>query len=220
MTADHHDEPVNHRTRVGQQRRERTRQKIVAAALRVFARMGTDAPMIEDFIAEAGISRGTFYNHFSATSELLQATIEWLSADIIESIESELSAQPSPLLRLTVGLRFWLGKAEQDLAWAAFVARPEFIKELQFEPVRRDLLEGRQSGQFSFPSERVAFDMLAGTLILAMRSYVQGQVPAGYTTDIIRITLQGLGASPASIELALAQPMPVMRRPPMSLPPA
>ncbi|PXF29067.1 hypothetical protein WH50_22810 [Pokkaliibacter plantistimulans] len=218
MTTDHRNEPENHRTRVGKQRRERTRQKIVEAALRVFARMGTDSPMIEDFIAEASISRGTFYNHFNTTAELLQATVEWLSADIMESIETELGTQDNALLRLTVGLRFWLGKAEQDPTWAAFVARPEFIKELQFEPVRRDLRQGQQAGLFHFPSEHVAFDLLAGTLILAMRSYVDGQVPADYTNAIIRVVLQGLGVSEANINLALAQPQPSMRRPPVSMP--
>ncbi|WP_445400740.1 TetR/AcrR family transcriptional regulator [Zobellella sp. An-6] len=218
MTNDANAKPVNHRTQVGRQRRERTRQKILEAALRVFARMGTDAPLVEDFVAEAGISRGTFYNYFSATDELLKATIEWLSSDIIESIEGEISNQPDPLLRLSTGLRFWLDKAEHDLSWASFVARPDFIKDLPFEPLRRDLHEGRQAGLFQFPNERVAFDLVAGTLILAMRSYVQGKVPADYTADIVRIVLQGLGVEPGRIETALAHPLPRMRRTPLSLP--
>jgi AcrR family transcriptional regulator len=211
-------EPVNHRTLVGQQRRERTRLKILAAALKVFARSGTQAPLIEDFIAEAGIARGTFYNYFRTTSELLEATIEWLSADFIESIECELGEQIDPLSRLAIGLQLWLYKAEHDHAWASFVARPDFIKHLPFEPVWRDLHQGRQEGKLNFPNERVAFDLLAGTMIIAMQGYVQGNTPAGYTMDIVRIVLQGLGVEPAQIETALSCPLPTVRRLPVSLP--
>ena len=218
MTKNTSAEPINHRTRVGKQRRERTRQKILEAALQVYARMGTDAPLIDDFIAEAEISRGTFYNHFSSTSELLQATVEWLNSDIIESIEGEIRNQTDPLLRLAIGVRYWLDKAEHDLTWAAFVARPDFIKGLSFEPVKRDLHLGREAGLFRFPNERVAFDLLAGTLILAMRGYVDGGVPEGYTADIIRVLLQGLGVNSDQIEEVLALPLPTMRRKPMSLP--
>lgn len=218
MTHAPASEPINHRTLVGQQRRERTRLKILAAALKVFARAGTNAPLIEDFIVEAGIARGTFYNYFRTTAELLEATIEWLSADFIESIECELGEQTDPLLRLAIGLQLWLYKAEHDLAWASFVARPDFIKHLPFEPVWRDLHEGRQAGQLHFPNERVAFDLLAGTMIIAMQGFVQGNTPAGYTTDIVRIVLQGLGVEAARIEAALSCPLPTVRRLPVSLP--
>lgn len=211
-------EPINHRTRVGRQRRERTRQKILDAAFRVFARKGTDAPLIEDFIAEAGIARGTFYNYFHDTSELLQATVEWLSTDIVESIEDEVNVQSDPFLRLAIGIRLWLDKAEHDLVWAAFVARPEILKDLPFGPLRRDIHEGHLAGLFQFPNERVAFDLLAGTLIVAMRSYTQSNVPTGYTANIVRIALQGLGADPDRIEQALAQPLPTMWRTSASLP--
>ncbi|MEH8015779.1 TetR/AcrR family transcriptional regulator [Rheinheimera muenzenbergensis] len=210
-------EPVNHRTRVGMQRRERTRRKILEAALRVFARKGTDAAMIDDFIAEAGIARGTFYNHFRTTSELLQATVGWLSHDFVESITNDISGISDPLLRLATGIRIWLAKAEQDRPWAAFVARVDFIRELPFEPLRRDLSAGQQSGLFHFPDERVAFDLIAGTLIMAMHSYVQDKVPTDYTQHIVHIVLQGLGVDSLQIETALSHPLPAIQYPPLSL---
>lgn len=204
-------EPVNHRTRVGIQRRERTRQKILEAALRVFARMGTDAPLIDDFISEAGISRGTFYNHFRTTHELLQATAGWLSDGFVESIAQDMKDLTDPLFRLATGIRIWLAKAEQDLPWAAFVARVEFIRDLPFEPLRRDLHEGQKTGMFRFPNERVALELIGGTLIMAMHGYVQGNTPEGYTQDIVRMVLQGLGVVPECIEVALNYPLPEVK---------
>ncbi|MEY2866979.1 MAG: hypothetical protein RIQ43_1005, partial [Pseudomonadota bacterium] len=54
---------MDHRTRVGQERSNRTRLRILEAAMRVFAEKGPDAPVIQDFIIAADMSRGTFYNY-------------------------------------------------------------------------------------------------------------------------------------------------------------
>jgi AcrR family transcriptional regulator len=216
------DAPVDHRTLVGRQRRERTRQKILNAALKVFADKGPHAPVIEDFIAEADIARGTFYNYFRTTQELLQATLIWLGSDLITSIETEIGELSDPVLRLTTGIRLWLGKAERDPVWAAFIARPEFLDERPFEPVfgpvMHDLKSGHEAGLFHFPNEHVAFDLIAGILIIAMRSYIRGVSAPGYAADIVRIALQGLGVAPERIAAALAHPLPTLRRPPLSLP--
>jgi len=219
-----HIASINNRTLVGQQRREHTRHKILVAALKIFAQKGGEAPIIEDFMAEAGIARGTFYNYFRTTQELLQATLVWLGADLIASIENEIGALTDPLLRLTTGIRLWLGRAEQDPTWAAFIARPEFLDALPFEsvfaPVMCDLRAGRLCGLFQFPDDRAAVDLLAGTLLIAMRHAIHGAPYPEYSTDIARIILQGLGVAPERIALALAHPLPLLRRPPISLKPA
>ncbi|MDN0083302.1 TetR/AcrR family transcriptional regulator [Crenobacter sp. SG2305] len=221
MSQAQQTEPINHRTLVGRQRRERTRQKILNAALKVFALKGPEAPVIEDFIVEAGIARGTFYNYFRTTQELLQATLEWLSADLITSIETEIGDLSDSVLRLTTGMRLWLGKAELDPTWAAFFARPECIDQLPFgpvfAPVMQDLRNGHTAGLFQFTNERVAFDLIAGILVIAMRSHISGRTYPGYADDIVRITLQGLGVTPTRIEAALSHPLPALRRTPMSM---
>ncbi|MDN0076594.1 TetR/AcrR family transcriptional regulator [Crenobacter sp. SG2303] len=221
MSQAQQTDPINHRTLVGRQRRERTRQKILNAALKVFALKGPEAPVIEDFIAEAGIARGTFYNYFRTTQDLLQATLEWLSADLIALIETEIGELSDPVLRLTTGIRLWLGNAEVDPTWAAFFARPECLDQLPFgpvfEPVLQDLRNGRAAGLFHFPNERVAFDLIGGTLIIAMRRHMGARDYPGYANDVIRISLQGLGVAPSRIEAALVHPQPTLRRKPKSL---
>ena len=74
---------MTYQTRVGAQRRSRTRAQIITSAMAVFAAKGPDAPVIDDFILAAGISRGTFYNHFRTVPELLQATSELLTEELV-----------------------------------------------------------------------------------------------------------------------------------------
>ena len=53
-----------------------TRQVVVEAALRIFARSGVSAATLDDIAAEAGISRSTLSWHFHSKGDLLQAIIE------------------------------------------------------------------------------------------------------------------------------------------------
>src|ERR1700722_15368128 len=59
------------RAAIGEQRRARTRERILQAAAQVIAKSGTDRATIDDFILAGGAARGTFYNHFESRQELL-----------------------------------------------------------------------------------------------------------------------------------------------------
>lgn len=58
------------RTRAELQR-EKTRDAVVATALRLFTERGYVAVRVEDIAAEAGISRATFYKYFSEREQIL-----------------------------------------------------------------------------------------------------------------------------------------------------
>lgn len=52
-------------------RRRRTRDRLLGAALIVFARRGVDGAPIEELCEEAGMTRGAFYSNFSSIDELV-----------------------------------------------------------------------------------------------------------------------------------------------------
>ena len=97
----------DHRTRVAAERRARMHRKLVESALLVFAEKGVDAPVIDDVIAAAGVSRGTFYNYFRTNGELLAAAIQELGNELVEHIEERVKAIPSPAERVFTGLRLY-----------------------------------------------------------------------------------------------------------------
>ena len=114
---------INHRTRVGAERRARMRLRILEAAVQVFAEKGGDLPVIDDFIRAADVSRGTFYNYFRTTAELLEATVAWLADDVIRSIDPEVAAIRDPALRLATAVRMYLRWAAADPEWCRFMAK-------------------------------------------------------------------------------------------------
>ena len=207
--------PLNHRTLVGRNRRRKTEAKIIEAALHIFAEKGPDAPVIEDFIKAAGIARGTFYNYFNNTRELLAATSTWLTDDVIESIEGEILDIKDPVLRHGVGLRLWMRKAELDPAWCGFVTTVWFEGGYASEAPLRDIRLGLKSGDFSCPSAECGWDMSLGAIRQAMiRMLHDPKLKKKHFSDqIVHIILQGLGAATEKIQEVLAYRLPEMRRP-------
>src|SRR5450631_1349837 len=155
--------PVNHRTVVGRQRREKTEAKIIEAALHVFAEKGPQAAVIDDFIKAAGIARGTFYNHFRSTDELLAATQTWLSDDLIKSIEDALVGITDPITRFGMGIRLWMKRAETDRAWCGFVARVRLVGTKELEKPMRDLKKALRAKQVDISNFDAAIDLIQGT---------------------------------------------------------
>jgi AcrR family transcriptional regulator len=54
----------------------RTRERILAAATRLFAEEGIHATSVDRVIAEAGVAPMTVYRHFAGKDELVSATLE------------------------------------------------------------------------------------------------------------------------------------------------
>ena len=202
----------DHSTVLGQERRQRMQQRILTAALGVFAAKGGVVPVIDDFIKAAGVARGTFYNYYASVDELLAATSAWLEEDLMKSIELELEGLEDPADRLTLGVRLWLAKAENDPLWCAFVARAVTHGQVVEDVLHMDLRNGKQQGTFAFESVQAARDLVVGTLHEAMRRMAAGPIPAGFTSDVARLVFRGLGMPTRRITAALRHPVPSFRR--------
>jgi AcrR family transcriptional regulator len=55
--------------------KQRSRLRILGSAYRLFSRRGFEAVAIDDIMADAGMTRGAFYAHFSSKSELYQQAL-------------------------------------------------------------------------------------------------------------------------------------------------
>ena len=69
------------------QRRSRTRDSLLDAATRVFARRGFHGASLEEVAAEAGVSKGAVYYNFSSKEELFLAILDQHVASRLAMIE-------------------------------------------------------------------------------------------------------------------------------------
>ncbi len=197
---------VDHRTRVGQERSARTETRILEAAMRVFADMVPDAPKIDDFVQAAGVSRGTFYNYFESVEELLAATSEWTTRELIESVERALEGLEGPALRFGVGLRLFLARAQTDPIWCRFVARVWKVGGLELPT--RDLDQGARLGAFRTPYPAAARDLLFGGLREALLRIGTELTPPAYADQMAELCLRVLGTDARQIAAVMKHPLP------------
>ncbi len=172
----------------------------------VFADKGPDGPKIDDFVEAAGVSRGTFYNYFDSVEELLAATSEWTTRQLIESIENALEGVEGPVLRFGLGLRLFFARAQADPVWCRFVARVWKIGGLELPT--RDLDEGARIGVFRTPYPDVARDLLFGGLREALSRIGTELAPPAYAEQMIELCLRVLGANARQIAAVMKHPLP------------
>lgn len=70
---------------------ESTRNTILEAAKTVLARDGAEGLSVSSVAQLAGVNRGTAYQHFETKEELIRATLDWVSLQLVESVFIERS---------------------------------------------------------------------------------------------------------------------------------
>ena len=113
----------DHRVRVGAERREKTRIRILENALMVFNEKGPDMVVAEDFIAAAGVSRGTFYNHFNTIGELLVDLAGTMSNEVLHVVDPLVLKLDNPVERFSMGTRLYMHMALRYPLWGTFLRR-------------------------------------------------------------------------------------------------
>lgn len=188
---------TDHRSRVAQERRERMRQRLIESALLVFAEKGVDASVIDDVIAAANVSRGSFYNYFRTNTELLGAVGEQLGNEMMRVIEPLVGVIADPAARIATGLRLYLWLAQEYPLLGRFVSRAGLNalspNSLVFEYLPPHLAAGVVQGRFADMGIEVALDLIAGTMLLALYRISLGQSVPNYDARIVAAVMMGLG---------------------------
>ncbi len=89
--------PTELRKHKNAERKERTRSRLLDAAMRVFVRVGYHKAAISDIVAGAGVGQGTFYRHFSSKRDVFEALLDRLLGELIEEFAPMSSRLPVSL---------------------------------------------------------------------------------------------------------------------------
>lgn len=209
----------DHRVRTGAARREQTRQRLLGAAVEVFAEKGVDAPLIDDFIAAAGVARGTFYNYFKTTGELLDAVTAELSDVVMDAIDRVVVQIDDPVQRIVCGCMLYMHIAVDHPAWGSFITRSGVRSDASGKLVDiylpRDLALAHQLGKASFPSVRAARDVVLGSVRQGIESVLSGAAPREHLCDTLEVALRGIGVPRATAHRLVAAPVAAAELPPV-----
>ena len=191
------EEAENYQTRVGALRREKTRNRLIESALAVFAEKGPDAPLIDDFIAAAGVSRGTFYNYFRTTGELLSAVAGESSDEVLGVIDPVVRRLDDPAQRVATGSRLYMQMAVRYPLWGAFITRVGTKRgsrgRLLDQYLTRDIQRAIELGRFKEVDVLVARDIALGAIRYGIETLLSGTAPSNYPEQSMHALLRALG---------------------------
>lgn len=190
------DKTIDHRTRVGNERRIKMRRRLVESAFKVFSEKGVDASVIEDVKKEAGVSRGTFYNYFKTNNELVAAVSSDLSNELINCIENIVGDYDDPIKRLSTGLRLFLHTAKKYPLLAHFFWRASFnsisTDHLIFIYLPTHINAGVKSGEIKCMDIMTALEVLGGISLSAMFAFSHRTPGEGYPEEMVKHILLSL----------------------------
>ncbi len=189
--------PDNHRVRVGRERREKMRKRLLAAIMASYSRdKQFVTPVIADVIKEADVSRASFYSHFDSMEEAINALGESLVEEMIHSLEAFFRRSEDPLLRMAMGVQIFLLRSVTDPLWGAFVSRTNYLSHdiYLFTTIEKDLLAARKKKVVSFNDLEAATSLFVGSMMEAIRRLVKtDQRSRAYVEELTVMILHGLG---------------------------
>jgi len=98
---------------------QEVRERIVAAALRVFGERGYHGATIADVVRESGVSVGSIYTWFKGKDDLFLATCDLASGRGLGELAARLPRGRTVAERLAIAVGFYFDSAEGDAATGA-----------------------------------------------------------------------------------------------------
>lgn len=204
--------PTDRRSRVGAERREKTRARLLECALLVFAEKGPEAAIIDDVIALAGMARGSFYNYFRTNEELLDAVAAEITNEWLRVLDPIVQLHEDPAIRVTCGTKLMLHVMRSYPLLGAFLSRMQISTAghelLSIQYLRRDVLAGIERNRFAQRQPQAVIDIVVGAVFCAARSLSQAMLPNDYPEEMVMALLRSLGMTEDEAVRLVALPLP------------
>lgn len=186
------------------ERGEATREKLLAAARRLFGERGFAATSLDELVAEAGVTKGALYHHFSDKEHLFAEVAEALKRDTTRQL-SDLFLLADPFEALEAGcyaiLDAYLDPAVRQIVWidARAVLPASAYRDLQgrYEPVflRAALRRAMREGVIDTVPLRPLATLLTGAIGEACTLVADADDPAAARQEVAQVVhrlLRGL----------------------------
>jgi TetR/AcrR family transcriptional regulator, fatty acid metabolism regulator protein len=169
---------------------EQKRQRILDAAVRVFARRGFHTSRVGDIAEEAGVAHGLLYHYFSSKDEVLETVFRENWSQLLERFALvEASSEPADekLLGLVkILLRTWRNDPDLVTVMVREVGRSAHLAAQVddigrgFEVIQRVIEQGQAEGIFREDLDaRLASWVVYGGLEEILTGWVMGRLPDG-----------------------------------------
>ena len=162
-------------------RREETRQRLLDAALPVFARNGFERATVDEIVRDAGYSKGAFYVHFESKEDLFWAMLEERIGGVQETLRDAIDIELTVAENQRRILQAIFDLDREDPAWPALFM--EFAAHAGRNPKVRDRLGEMYRRWHSFTVEMLSGARDAGK--------VRADLDVEFTASVIIALVEG-----------------------------
>lgn len=185
-------------------RRTRTGDAIRKAGRRLFATRAVESVSIDMVVAEAKVSKGSFYNHFIDREALVQAVVneirEWLNARVAAVNAGELDPARRVARAVSVFLRYAVDEPEGAAALARIHGRQLSLADRANKPLVDDMRDGLASGRFNIPTLEAGVMLVIGVVQVGLVRVVEEPelaLAVSHAQQLCLMLLRGLGVETA-----------------------
>lgn len=173
------------------------RARLLGSALQLIATKGPAATSIDDIIAAAEVSRGTFYKYFPSPEALVRELAFEVAKDLVYLADPLVRERDDPAERVACGIRLVARLALHHPSAAGFLVQlgwpdtrgPNVL--LDF--VRRDVAAGMKLGRFRQMPMPLALNMVSGGVIGAIHCMLGNSCEPDFAEMTAAAVLRALG---------------------------
>ena len=159
--------------RVSAAHEQEIRDRILAAALRVFSEKGYHNATIADVVRESGLSVGAIYTYFTGKDELIRLSCDQIATRGLDQLAERLAPATSTAERMAIAIRLYVEAIDEYEGAPGQITLLQAWAEADREPVVREMLSARR--------ERLVG---AGRYILA-QGVATGELPSWLDVDAV-----------------------------------
>ncbi|WP_010139124.1 TetR/AcrR family transcriptional regulator [Oceanicola sp. S124] len=208
----------DHRSKVAAERREKMRRRLVEAAVAVFATKPQGDVVIEDIVARAEVSRGTFYKYFDSLDELLVLVKMTIAQEVMTMVASQERSSNDPAAALAHDIKCFVLTVRRYRTIGRFSANMglgpgELINDMVPDYMSWGVAEGRFC---DMPCWLITTFLKTGVISVMMR-LIGGVGEASDASDVVAAVLRCLGVAPDEAAQLAQTPGRELEAPPGTL---
>src|SRR5690242_11903388 len=153
--------------RVSQEHEQAVRDRIVRAALQVFAERGFHRATMQDIVRESGLSVGAIYTYFKSKSDLILAGCDLITDQELAQLGARLAAVTGYRERIAAAIGYWFDNLaiEQSERGSSFLILQAWA-EADTDPAIREMLLRRRR------------ETVTAVVMVLQEGVLRGELPA------------------------------------------
>ena len=181
-------------------KRMRTRSLLIDSAIALVAERGVLNTTVQELTRAAGLSNGTFYNHFDDREQLIREAATAIAIVLAEDIAERVQDVDTGLGRIVVSTDMFISRAAANPDWGKMLSEASknaFDMQLDFaQNLLADIRLAIRQGEPLQVPDRFRLFQIGALMVLAVEAQLVGRRQKSISRDTCDAMLRLLGATP------------------------